>query len=71
MNSNFVVILKNGAKDFTKVKELCKNKPFIEYSDLGWFAIVGLFIEDEIKKYEYYPVSVDWETLSGFSDRVL
>ena len=70
MKSNFVVIVRKGQKEFEKVINLCRNEPFVEW-DNGVFCIVGLFIEDEIKKYEYYKVSDDWQTLSGFSDRAL
>jgi len=73
MKANFVVILKDGETNFEKVKALSKSKPFIEYSDKGWFCIIGNFIEEEIKKYEYYDLSVatDWQTKSGFQDRPL
>ena len=71
MKANFVVILKDGAKNFEKVKALSKSKPFIEYSDKGWFCVIGTFDEKDIKKYEYYSVKIDWQTESGFSDRSL
>ena len=73
MKSNLVVILKDGAKNFKKVKSLSKIKPFIEYSDKGWFCVIGSFDEEDIKKYEYYDLSVktDWQTKSGFMDRSL
>ena len=35
MKHNYVVILKDGAAKFQKVKALSKTKPFIEYSDEG------------------------------------
>ena len=68
---NFVVILKDGAKNFEKVKALSKTKPFIEYSDKGWFCIIGSFDEKDIKDFEHYSVKVDWQTESGFMDRPL
>ncbi len=71
MRSNFVVILKDGSKHFEEVKALSKNKPFIEYSDKGWFCIIGNFDEEDIKDFEYYSVSEDWQTKSGFMDRPL
>lgn len=73
LKSTHVVILKDGAKNFEKVKKLSKNKPFIEYSDKGWFCIIGCFNEKDLKGFEYYDLSVetDWQTRSGFQDRVL
>jgi len=73
MKHNFVVILKDGAVHFEEVKALSSTKPFIEYSDKGWFCIIGTFKEEEIKKHEYYDLSVetDWQTKSGFMDRSL
>jgi len=73
---NFVVILKDGTKNFEKVKALSKTKPFVEYSDKGAFCIIGNFNEKDIKKYEYYPLRkdgkmFDWQTKSGFHDRAL
>ncbi len=70
MKSNYVVIVRKGENEFKKVKKLCKNKAFIEWSE-GSFCIIGLFDESEIKKYEYYSVKEDWQTKSGFSDRIL
>ena len=71
MKANYVVILKDGTKNFEKVKKLSKSKPFIEWSDKGWFCIIGCFDEKKIKKFEYYDLSVatDWQTKSGFQDR--
>ena len=71
MKHNYVVILKDGAKDFTKVKALSKSRPFVEYSDKGEFCIIGTFEEKDIKGYEYYSVKTDWQTESGFMDRCL
>ena len=71
MKHNFAVIVRDGSKSFNKVKELSKSKPFIEYDDNGNFCVIGAFDEDDIKKYEYYDLSVDWQTKSGFQDRVL
>ena len=71
--NNFVVIVRDGSKTFKKVKGLSKNKPFIEYDNNGNFCVIGSFDEEDIKKYEYYDLSVktDWQTNSGFQDRVL
>ena len=73
MKHNYVVILKDGSKNFEKVKALSKTKPFCEFSDKGWLCVIGTFDENEIKEYEYYDLSVatDWQTKSGFSDRIL
>lgn len=73
MKHNFVVILKDGAKSFEKVKVLSKTKPFIEWSDKGYFCIIGTFDEKQIQDFEYYDLSVktDWQTKSGFMDRSL
>ena len=71
MKSNYVVILKDGAKHFEKVKVLSKNKPFTEYSDKGWFCVIGNFKKEDIKEYEYYSIKKDWQTESGFMDRGL
>lgn len=76
MKSNYVVILKEGTKNFEKVKALSKSKVFVEYDDNGNFCIIGNFNEKEIKEYEYYPLrkdgkTFDWQTESGFSDRAL
>jgi len=71
MKSNYVIILKDGEKNFEKVKALSKTKPFCEFSDKGWLCVVGTFDENELKGYEYYSVKEDWQTASGFSDRSL
>ena len=70
MKSNFVVIVRNGESEFGKIKELCKNEPFIEWYE-GSFCIIGKFDEEDLGEYEYYPLTDDWQTLSGFHDRIL
>lgn len=70
MKSNYVLIIRKGEDEFKKAVKLCKNKPFIEWYN-GSFCIIGNFDEKDIKKYEYYDLSVDWQTKSGFQDRVL
>jgi len=71
MKANYVVILKDGAKDFEKVKALSNIKPFVEYSDKGWFCIIGNFDIKKLNGYEFYDVKTDWQTASGFMDRSL
>jgi len=71
LKHNYVIILRDGAKDFTKAKSLSSTKPFIEYDDNGNFCVIGTFMEEDIKDYEYYSVKDDWQTLSGFRDRPL
>ena len=68
---NFVIILKDGQKNFEKVKSLSSTTPFVEYSNRGWFCIIGTFKEKDIKDFEHYSVKDDWQTLSGFQDRPL
>lgn len=76
MKSNYVVIIRTGEQDFKKVKALSKTKVFVEYDDNGAFCIIGNFDENKIKEFEYYPLRkdgkmFDWQTESGFNDRIL
>jgi len=72
MKDNFVVIVRNGEKEYAEVVALCKNEPTTEWYN-GAFSVIGNFDENEIKEYEYYDLSVktDWQTKSGFKDRPL
>ena len=68
MNFTYVVILKDGEKKFEKVKNLSTFIPTVMVSGKGWIAIIGNFEEKDIKNYEYYPSSEDWQTMSGWMD---
>ena len=68
---NFVVVLKTNLNKERKVVELSEFKPDRSVSDVGWVALSGSFNENDISRYEYYPLSVDWQTLSGWKDMPL
>lgn len=71
MKYNFVVILKNEQDKVKQIRQLSEFEPDISVSDEGWIALAGSFKEQDIKNFEYYPLSEDWQTKSGWKDRPL
>ena len=68
MKYTHVVILKDGEKNFEKVKNLSSFEPTVMVSNKGWIAIIGGFKEDDIKDYEYYLADQDWQSQAGWMD---
>ena len=70
LKSNYVVIIRNGEKEYDEVIALCNNKPFTSWYK-GISAITGNFDVKKLEGYEFYDVKSDWNTASGFQDRPL
>ena len=65
---NYILVFKDN-----KVPELPSSTRniLIHESEQGWKCAKGCWKEEQIKEFEYYPLSEDWQTKSGWRDSPL